>query len=515
MLDYHFQLTRPSLDTIAGILAALFVIYSVSWIIYTRFFHPLARYPGPFWASVSRFWMVSQIRGAHADKTQRELHAHLGSIVRIAPNEVAISDPDAIKTIYGINSGFTKTDFYTPWRPAWCRYPDAFTNLDEPLHASRRRITNSLYSMSSIARAEESIDKCTAVLLEKMASFAEAKRTFDMAGWAQMYAFDVVGQLFFSHMFGCLAAGHDHRGYIRSLDLLLPILCAASVMPTYIRSLFLIGGALVQPRVMKALTSLKDIDEAAEQCIAERHAQLEQGKSGDEKDILASLFAVMREKGEKVDFGRTEVKVEVYVALFAGSDTTAAAVSSVLYHLMKSPAVYKKLTNEIDEATRAGSLSSPIQYKEAAALPYLDACIKEGMRLHPSVGLTLPRHVPAGGCQIAGAWFPEGTRVGVNAAVVHRNRDIFGNDADNFNPDRWFGPDAARMDRYMFQFGGGSRTCIGKNISLCEMYKMIPELLRAYHIELVHPEHEWTTHNYWFNKPSNVETRVTARATGT
>ncbi|CAK7216664.1 hypothetical protein SCUCBS95973_002883 [Sporothrix curviconia] len=509
MLDALAQLPRPSMATAACVLAALVVVYAGAWIVYTRFFHPLARYPGPFWASVSRFWLVNQIRAAHADETQRALHAQLGPIVRIAPNEVAIADPEAIKTIYGINSGFTKTDFYTPWRPAWCRYPDAFTHLDESLHASRRRITNNLYSMSSIARAEESIDVCTQVLLDKMHSFAASGATFDMAGWAQMYAFDVIGQLFFSRMFGFLAAGHDHRGYIRSLDLLLPILCAASVMPTYLRNAFLVGGALVQPRVLKAMTSLQDIDRAAEQCIAERHAQLEAGNAAgqdDKKDILASLFATMRDKGDKVDFGRTEVKVEVYVALFAGSDTTAAAVSSVLYHLMKAPAVYDRLTAEIDEATAAGRLSTPIQYKEAAAnaaaagLPYLDACIKEGMRLHPSVGLTLPRHVPAGGCEIAGAWFPAGTRVGVNAAVVHRNRDIFGADADIFNPDRWFRADAARMDRYMFQ------------ISLCEMYKMIPELLRAYRLELVHPERAWTTHNYWFNKPSNVETRVTARS---
>lgn len=133
------------------------------------------------------------------------------------------------------------------------------------------------------------------------------------------------------------------------------------------------------------------------------------------------------------------------------------------------------------------------------------------MRLHPSIGLTLPRHVPAGGCQIAGQWFLEGVRVGVNAAVVHRDQTIFGTDADELVPERWFRPEAANMERYMFQFGGGARTCIGKNISLCEMYKMIPQLLRGYKLELVEPQRSWKTHNYWFNKPSEVYTRVTTR----
>lgn len=150
---------------------------------------------------------------------------------------------------------------------------------------------------------------------------------------------------------------------------------------------------------------------------------------------------------------------------------------------MKNPAAYRKLRDEIDEATKSGQLSSPhVRYNEAMQLPYLVACCKEGMRVHPSVGLTLPRNVPQGGCSISGQWFAEGTRVGVNAAVVHLDKNIFGHDADLFNPDRWFNEDAVNMDRYMFQvsnyhllfvriltrsmqFGGGSRTCIGKNVS--------------------------------------------------
>lgn len=49
-------------------------------------------------------------------------------------------------------------------------------------------------------------------------------------------------------------------------------------------------------------------------------------------------------------------------------------------------------------------------------------------------------------------------------------------------------------------------------VSLCEMYKMIPQLLREYHLDLVESGKNWETHDYWFNKPSNVRTRVTKRA---
>ena len=152
---------------------------------------------------------------------------------------------------------------------------------------------------------------------------------------------------------------------------------------------------------------------------------------------------------------------------FAGADTTAIAINSILYHLMRDPASYEKLTAEIDAAVADGTLSMPATYAEAVKLPYLRACINEGMRLHPSVGLTMPRLIPAGGATISGFHFPAGYRVGVNGAVVHYDKDVFGLDADNFNPDRWIEGNTVRMDKTMIQFGAGPRTCIGKNVSAC------------------------------------------------
>lgn len=132
---------------------------------------------------------------------------------------------------------------------------------------------------------------------------------------------------------------------------------------------------------------------------------------------------------------------------------------------MRNPVAYGKLTAEVDGAVASGTLSIPVVYADAIKLPYLKACISEGMRLHPSVGLTMPRLVPAGGATISGFPFPAGYRVGINGAVVQYDHDVFGPDAESFNPDRWIEGDAARMDRTMIQFGAGPRTCVGKNVS--------------------------------------------------
>jgi hypothetical protein len=82
--------------------------YLVLGAIYRRYFHPLSKYPGPFFASITRWWLVKEIFDGHHEKNIRILHKKYGPVVRIAPNEVAIADPEAIKVIYSTSTGFTK-----------------------------------------------------------------------------------------------------------------------------------------------------------------------------------------------------------------------------------------------------------------------------------------------------------------------------------------------------------------------------------------------------------------------
>jgi cytochrome P450 len=102
---------------------------------------------------------------------------------------------------------------------------------------------------------------------------------------------------------------------------------------------------------------------------------------------------------------------------------------------------------------------------------------------------------------ILGSHIPGGTIVGCNAWVLHRRPEIFGQDVDSFRPERWLEPkpDQLReMKATMFQFGAGARTCIGKNISLLETYKIVPTFLRNFEVRLEKPEAEWKTHCAWF-----------------
>jgi hypothetical protein len=117
----------------------------------------------------------------------------------------------------------------------------------------------------------------------------------------------------------------------------------------------------------------------------------------------------------------------------AGSDTTAISLRAVFYYLLKHPTTLVKLKKEVD----AAQLCSPIKWDDANKLPYLQACIKEAMRLHPAVGLPLERIVPEGGLRINGRCIRPGTIVGMNAWVVQRDKGVYGSDADLWRPERW------------------------------------------------------------------------------
>ena len=124
----------------------------------------------------------------------------------------------------------------------------------------------------------------------------------------------------------------------------------------------------------------------------------------------------------------------------------------------------EELRVELNIATKEGRLSDPPRFAAASKLLLLTSTIKEAMRLHPSVALTMPRVVGESGLELAGTVIPPGWKVGMNAAVIGRSKTIYGSDADMFRPQRWLESGGETLDRYNLVFGGGTRTCIGKNV---------------------------------------------------
>lgn len=141
--------------------------------------------------------------------------------------------------------------------------------------------------------------------------------------------------------------------------------------------------------------------------------------------------------------------------LAAGIDTTGDALTFLMYQLSlpESFDVQEKLSKEVQQAD-SRSLDD---------LPYLEAVVKEGLRVFPPIPMSQPRYVPAGGRTIDGYLIPAGTIVSCQAWSVHQlNEDVFP-EGEKFIPERWL--DAKRvvdMNRLFFAFGAGARGCTGR-----------------------------------------------------
>ena len=122
--------------------------------------------------------------------------------------------------------------------------------------------------------------------------------------------------------------------------------------------------------------------------------------------------------------------------LTAGSDTTSVSLSSIMYQLLRNPTALGRLRREINEFEEQGRCSTRVTFKESQDMPYLQAVMKEAIRMHSATGLPLWRVVPAGGAEISGHFFPEGTVVGINTWVAHYDESVFP-DAKSFRPERW------------------------------------------------------------------------------
>jgi cytochrome P450 len=319
-----------------------------------------------------------------------------GSIVRLAPNRYSISDPTAIRTIYGAGTKFNKSDYYHPFGAPSMDHKDVFSETSNEKHALERKKISNMYAMSSLVSYEPFVDKVNGEFMARLADHAQHGRAFDLFTWMQFYAFDVIGEITLGRSFGLIEAGYDkdellHAVHVGSIS----YGSMAALVPEFHR--WYLWFQNVFP--------IKSHWEVTQRVIRrEIGARMQNVTSSDRKDFLAKCIELS--KAGKLD--QFTINNVIGTNIGAGSDTTGISMTAVIYFLMKHPACLQKLRDEIDAATQQGNLSSPVTFQEAQKLPYLQATIKEALRLHAAVGQILSRVVPEGGAQIAGRHFPQG-----------------------------------------------------------------------------------------------------------
>ena len=413
----------------ACILAA--AIYVVASLLREYFIASTRSIPGPWPARISKLWFFRKVREGNFHHVNIALHEKFGDIVRIAPGYYSIVSPE--KTVYGISSRFPKGDWYQGWKhpsPArWTLFPDQ----DMKRHAETRKLFQGMYSMSSLLSYEPYVDTCIDIFLEKLRGFSRTGTTVDLSHWFQCYAFDVLGEITYSERFGFLDKGEDIAGTIAALDKSMVYSTLVGIFPRLHPSLYAImekipgSGAAGRTYLMGFVQ--KKIDQRAQsKTQVEPIAKVSNGQAAP-RDFLDKMNDAQRRDPAKVT--SYHIFMMGLSNIIAGSDTTAVSLSSVAYYLMASPHCLSKLRREIKEH---GAWDKRITFKQTQDMPYLQAVLKEALRMHPATGLPLWRVVPEGGLRVGEHWLPPGTNVGLNTWVAHYNKRVYGEDAHLFRP---------------------------------------------------------------------------------
>mmetsp|Transcript_37538 Transcript_37538/g.69971 ORF Transcript_37538/g.69971 Transcript_37538/m.69971 type:complete len:492 (+) Transcript_37538:40-1515(+) len=171
--------------------------------------------------------------------------------------------------------------------------------------------------------------------------------------------------------------------------------------------------------------------------------------------------------------------------LIAGRDTTAQAMSWCLFLLMKQVDVQEKIRREIKEICGAEALN----YDKLREFQFLEAVLKESLRLYPSVPLDT-KLVARADTLPDGTYVPAGTFLVYNSYAMGRHQDIWGADASDFRPERWLDTEHVKSPYENPVFHAGPRECLGKRLAMLEMKAMLIHLFRNFRLRLAVPPDE-------------------------
>lgn len=250
--------------------------------------------------------------------------------------------------------------------------------------------------MSSLKDLQKYVDT---TILKLMSCLDEhMNQEIDLGMWFQLFAFDVIGEVTFSKSFQFLAAGKDDGSFAQIGSAM-----RSAAWVGQVPWLYWLHDRL-SPWIGNHLAITARHGSMRQFAVREVTDRIKRGS--ERRDILGKLLEVQAKKPEEMN--EDAVMSMASSNIFAGSDTTAISMRAIIHFLLKNPASMRKLMEEIDTAWGTGSLSDPVTFEEAERMPYLQAVMHEALRLHPVIGMSLPRVVPPGGATIDGKWIPAG-----------------------------------------------------------------------------------------------------------
>lgn len=397
-----------------------------------------------------------------------------------------------------------------------------FNTRDRVEHTRKRKLVSHTFSPKSVGQFEpymhanldlfvKQIDK----LIEQSPERGEKgnkEAYIDCLPWFNYLAFDIIGDLAFGAPFGMLRNGVD-LAEVRESPTSPPIYAPAieilnrrgevSATLGCFPALKPYARYLPDPFFSNGLNAVKSLAGIA---IASVKNRLDNPPDVERKDLLSRLQEGRDDAGQPL--GREELTAEALTQLIAGSDTTSNSSCALLNYLVCNPRVFAKLQAELDQAIPSG-VDVPT-HDMVRDLPYLNNVIEETLRHHCTSGIGLPRQVPpdSTGVTILGHFFPAGTVLSVPTYTLHHSKDIWGDDVEEFKPERWENI-TPRQKLAFIPFSYGPRSCVGRNVAEMEMKLIAATWARRYGVKLRQGEME--TREGFLRKPLALDIAIYRR----
>ena len=475
-------------------LLLLFALTIYQFIIYPIFLSPLSKIPNAHWsASISSLWILNKRRLQQETPAVHAAHERLGSIVRIAPNDISVNSVDGgVRKIY--SGGYEKGDWYSN---IFCNYGimPMFAMPEHGPHSKRKRMLSNIYAKSTL-QSSASMTAITDKILDErfIPRLREKARSSGKQGLEFYDIFSAISTDFVAaYIFGL----KNSANYIQQPEMGAKFFQDYKSrqqyafwpqdLPRFTKFMDKIGllWLIVPPWVAPANQDIEDwiasMCDSAEEDVKRAEMEGEKGAVEDWPTVYAQLRnALLKEAGLKgagadvEDFIRAQrlsLASEMLDHTLAGFDTSSITLVFLAWELSlpENVAWQQKLRDEL------AGLKGGWDAKEIDNLPILHAILMETLRYHAAIPGNQPRITPAsatlGAPGHAVSNLPPNVRVQAQAWSLHRNPEVFP-EPERWNPARWLESSEAQMkemSRWFWAFGSGGRMCVGSNLAMLDM----------------------------------------------
>ena len=471
-----WRLETPSF-TFAFIVVALpFIVQGLIWVCHLLYRkYQSNSVPGPWLGKFSRLWLVKTLATGDSARMFADVNREYGPLVRVSPNQVMTDDPDTISRMLATNSKYLRAHWFESLRVT-PEIASIISERDLQKHKVLRYKLSPGFSGRGIDSIEGTVDKYMKIWVNHIASNWTSEpgvtKPFNVGAQIEYLTVDIISQMCLGRDFGYIEADRDILGFMHAVE----VGMIANLQFSVLHELQALYRLLTRvPGLRRVLVPHREDKSGLGRMMGVINEAMDKRQSRPETTSKGAMMDFLFRQG----FSYEEVGEELLLALVAGSETTATAIQATLLAIILDRHVYNKLQAEIDAAINSGTASSPVKDTEARSMPYLQACVLEGLRRFPPVGQLREREVPAGGDIVNGYFLPAGTRVGINGWGTQMNA-VFGPDPEQFRPERWLEASPERLTGMRrtqeLIFGHGGTKCLGMNLALMELNKVVFEV---------------------------------------